>query len=200
MHGLCDLGAITPALAGEIQDDPAYRVLTGKSEISHYLNVNGNRFPFDSQKMREGLSLFLNRDEIIREFYNGYGTPAGSFLNHSSAFYKPIPVRHDEARGKQLMTEALGGRQADLELIVPAGDANRYPYEETAVYIQAKLKDLGISCRILKMEWGAAKEKMRAGDYDLCLKIQGLPSADPYDLFEGFMGDEGWANTGYGLG
>ena len=33
------------------------------------------------------------------------------------------------------------------------------------------------------MDWGPCKEEMEAGNYNLCLKIQGLPSANPFSLF-----------------
>lgn len=200
VQGLCDLGAITPVLAAEIQDDPDYTVLVGDSGITHYLNVNGNRFPFNDVRMREGLSLLLDREEIINEFYNGYGIPAGAFLNYTSAFYKEIPVQHDVEKGKELIKEAIGDQQVTLDFLIPVVDANRYPYEEEAVYIQSILGELGIQCNITKMEWDACKEKMKAQDYDMCLKIQGMSSADPFSLFKGFMYSEGGTNINYGLG
>ena len=38
--------------------------------------------------------------------------------------------------------------------------------------------------------------EMEAGNYNLCLKIQGLPSANPFSLFKGFMYTEGGTNGG----
>ena len=46
----------------------------------------------------------------------------------------------------------------------------------------------------------SCKEEMEAGNYNLCLKIQGLPSANPFSLFKGFMHTEGGTNISYGLG
>ena len=50
------------------------------------------------------------------------------------------------------------------------------------------------------MDWGPCKEEMEVGNYNLCLKIQGLPSANPFSLFKGFMHTEGGTNISYGLG
>lgn len=200
VDGLCDLGAITPSLAAEIEGNPDFKVSVGNSGISHFLNVNGNRFPFNDVRMREGLSLLLDRQEIIDAFYNGYGVPAGSFLSFMSPFHKDIPVKHDPERGKALIKEVIGDKKVSLDFILPNVDANRYPYEEEAQYIQALLADVGIEASITVLQWGTCKEKMTAGDYDMCLKIQGLPGADPLSLFKGFMHSAGSTNKTYGLG
>lgn len=200
VQGLCDLGAITPSLAAELEKDPAFNVSVGDSGITHFLNVNGNRFPFNDVRMREGLSLLLDRDEIIKSFYNGYGIPAGGFLNYTSPFYVGQPVRHDVEKGKALIKEAIGNKPVTLRFLLPNVDANRYPYKEEAEYIQAILSELGIKSEITLMDWGPCKIEMEAGNYDMCLKIQGLPSAEPYSLFKGFMSSTGSTNKGYGLG
>ena len=200
VQGLCDLGAITPSLAAELEDDADYNVSIGDSGITHFLNVNGVRFPFDDVRMREGLSLLLNREEIIDSFYNGYGLPAGGFLNYTSAFYKEMAPKEDVERGKELISEVIGDTDVTLEFLLPTVDANRYPYQEEAEYIQAILLELGIKSNITLMEWGPCKEVMAAGNYDMCLKIQGLPSAEPFSLFKGFMYSDGSTNKNYGLG
>ena len=52
VQGLCDLGAISPSQAAEIDGDPAYNVSVGDSGITHFLNVNGGAFPFNDVRMR----------------------------------------------------------------------------------------------------------------------------------------------------
>ena len=200
VHGLCDLGAITPSLAAELEKNKDFTVSVGDSGITHFLNVNGNKFPFNDIKMREGLSLLLDREEIINEFYNGYGLPAGAFLNYTSPFYKKIDAVHNAEKGKKLIKEVIGDKEVNLEFILPTGDCNRYPYEEEAVYIQSLLSEVGINSNITVFEWGKCKEMMKSGSYDMCLKIQGLPSADPFGLFKGYMHSKGGSNIGYGLG
>ncbi|MEG2679393.1 MAG: ABC transporter substrate-binding protein, partial [Oscillospiraceae bacterium] len=200
VQGLCDLGAISPSQAKELEGDSAYAVSVGDSGITHFLNVNGNRFPFNDVRMREGLSLLIDRQEIIDSFYNGYGIPAGGFLNYTSPFYVEQSVRHDPEKGKALIKEVIGDQQVNLLFLLPGVDANRYPYQEEAEYIQALLADVGVNCTIQLMDWGPCKEEMKAGNYDMCLKIQGLSSADPYSLFKGFMSSAGSTNTNYGLG
>lgn len=154
----------------------------GDSGITHFLNVNGGAFPFNDVRMREGLSLLLDRQTIIDSFYNGYGLAAGGFLNYTSAFYREQPVQHDPERGAELIREVVGDQEVELLFLLPGVDANRYPYQEEAEYIQSLLENIEgthIKVSIQQMDWGPCKEEMEAGNYNLCLKIQGLPSAQP---------------------
>lgn len=203
VQGLCDLGAISPSQAAEIENDPAYTVSLGDSGINHFLNVNGGAFPFQDLRMREGLSLLIDRQTIIDSFYNGYNLPAGGFLNYTSPFYSEQPVKYDPERGAELIREVVGDQAVELRFLLPAVDANRYPYQEEAEYIQALLENIegtNIKVNIELMDWGPCKEEMAAGNYNLCLKIQGLPSANPFSLFKGFMHTDGGTNASYGLG
>lgn len=203
VQGLCDLGAISPSQAAEIADDPAFTVSVGDSGITHFLNVNGAAFPFNDLRMREGLSLILNRQTIIDSFYNGYGLPAGGFLNYTSPFYQEQPVNEDVEKGMDLIRQVVGDKEVELLFLLPSVDAKRYPYQEEAEYIQALLENIegtNIKVNIRLMDWGPCKDEMKAGKYNMCLKIQGLPSANPYSLFNGFMHTGGSTNTNYGLG
>jgi peptide/nickel transport system substrate-binding protein len=202
VQGLCDLGAISPALAAEIADDPAYSVSVGDSGINHFLNVNGGSFPFNDVRMKQGLSLLLDRQTIVDSFYNGYGIPAGGFLNYTSPFYEEQPVQYDPEKGMELIREVVGDQAVELRFLLPTVDANRYPYQEEAEYIQALLENIegtNIKVNIELMDWGPCKDEMAAGNYSMCLKIQGLPSANPFSLFNGWMHTGGSTNTGYGL-
>ena len=172
VQGLCDLGAISPSQAAEIDGDPDYEVSVGDSGITHFLNVNGGAFPFNDVRMREGLSLLLDRQTIIDSFYNGYGLAAGGFLNYTSAFYREQPVQHDPERGAELIREVVGDQEVELLFLLPGVDANRYPYQEEAEYIQSLLENIEgthIKVSIQQMDWGPCKEEMEAGNYYLCL-------------------------------
>ena len=52
----------------------------------------------------------------------------------------------------------------------------------------------------LEVKWSGLYGELEAGSYNLCLKIQGLPSANPFSLFKGFLYSEGSTNITYGLG
>ena len=201
VHALCDLGAITPSLAAELEKDDNFVVSVGKSGIVHYFHTNGNKWPWNDVRMREGLSLIINREEINNEFYNGYSIPATGFLSYASSFYNAdCTLDYDLERGKALIDEVLEGQRVSADFLLSEGDMNRYPHLEQAEYMQAMFAEVGIDANILPAAWGTTKDRLTAGDFDFCLKIQGLPSADPYSLFNGFMHSKGSTNHTYGLG
>lgn len=201
IHAVCDIGAINPSHATLLEDNSDYVVSVGTSGIVHYLHTNGNEFPWNDDRMREGLSLIFNREEINNEFYNGYSLPATTFLSYSSPFYNSnTEFEHDFEKGKALIQEVLGDQRLEVEFLLSEGDMSRYPHQEQAEYMQAILAEVGIDAKITSQVWSSVLERLGAGDFDLCLKIQGLSSADPYSLFKAYMHSEGSTNKNYGLG
>lgn len=201
IHAVGDIGAITPSLALELEKNSDYHVTSGASGIVHYLHSNGNAFPWDDVRMREGLSLIFNREEINQEFYSGYSTPATGFLSYAYSFYNDdLTLDYDFQRGKSLIEEVLGEERISVDFILSEGDMSRYPHKEQAEYMQAILSEVGIDANISTMAWSAVQEKLKTGDFDLCLKIQGMSSADPYALMKAYMHSEGSTNLSYGLG
>ncbi|HCQ89009.1 MAG TPA: ABC transporter substrate-binding protein, partial [Clostridium sp.] len=69
--GVMDLGAITPELSKELLKDKNFDVSTGKSSITHFISTNGVKGPFSNAKMKEALSLVVDRDLIVDEFFGG---------------------------------------------------------------------------------------------------------------------------------
>lgn len=201
IHAVCDIGAITPSLAAGLEGNEDYVVSVGTSGITHYLHSNGNQWPWNDERMREGLSLIFDREEINNEFYNGYSLPATGFLSYASPFYnEDCTLDYDFERGKALIQEVLGDERITVDFLLSEGDMSRYPHQEQAEYMQAILAEVGIDANITTMAWSSVLERLGAGDFDLCLKIQGLSSADPYALFKGYMHSEGSTNNNYGLG
>ncbi|SKC81417.1 ABC transporter substrate-binding protein [Maledivibacter halophilus] len=198
--GVMDLGAITPALAEELLKDDRFEKSVEKSTISHYISANGNKPPFDNLNMRKAISLALDRQLIVDEFYKGLGKPTQNILNYASPFEKIIEHEYDIEKAKQLAKEALKGEKKDIDMIVPSAFTQKYPYKEEAEYIQATLKELGLNVNILIYDWPTFKELRKNGEFNLSMHIQGLPNMEPYSIFDRFMRSNGSTNIAYNLG
>ncbi|WP_432408988.1 ABC transporter substrate-binding protein [Wukongibacter sp. M2B1] len=198
--GVMDLGAITPVLADELLKDGRFEKSVEKSSISHFISANGNRPPFDNPKMKEAISLAIDRQLIVDEFYKGFGQPTQNLLNYASPFVKTIQPQYDMEKAKELVKEALQGEEMDIDMIVPSAFTQKYPYKEEAEYIQATLKEVGLNVNILIYDWPTFKELRKNGEFDLSMHIQGLPNMEPYSIFDRFMRSNGSTNIAYNLG
>ncbi len=198
--GTLDLGAIQPNLARELLKEDRFRASVTKSPIIHYLAPNGTKFPFNDLRMRQAVSLIIDRQLIADEFYAGYPDPAAHILNYASPFYQDLPVKHDPALAKKLAKEVLSDRQVKIDLLIPSPFVKKFPYKEQGEYIQAVLGELGLQVEIKMMEFGALREAMKKGSYDLCMRIQGLPNGEPFSIFNSFMRTNAGQNKSYSLG
>ena len=59
VQGVLDLGGLTPMMVRELMRTEDFSVDSAHSTISHYLSVNGGRFPFSDERMRRALDLAI---------------------------------------------------------------------------------------------------------------------------------------------
>jgi peptide/nickel transport system substrate-binding protein len=198
--GVMDLGAITPELATELLKDNNFATSTSASTITQFMSVNGLKEPFNNVKIKEALSLLIDRQTIVDEFYGGHGTPTINILNQASPFAKEIKPVYDSEKAKEIIKEELNGQTLKLEFIIPSYGVDRYPYKSEAEYIQSVLGEVGLNCNITILDGAAFKEAQKTGNYHMALHTQGLPNAEPFTIFDGYMRSEGSSNEAYSLG
>lgn len=198
--GVLDLGALTPALTEELLENDQFAASTKASTINHYIHLNGNKEPFNDPRMKKALSLLINREEIVKDFFYGYATPAVNFLNQVSPFYKEIAAKQDLEKAKALAAEVLQGKTVDVSFIIPQYGIDRYPYKEIVEYLQSELKEINLNVGITILDGAAYKDAQKQGGYDLAIGTQGLPNFEPAMLFENYMFSEGSSNKGLNLG
>ncbi len=79
-----------------------------------YLCVNGNKFPFNDVRMRRAVSLAIDRNDLVKSLYLGYGEPTNNILNYTSPAYKAFPVKYDLQEAKRLAKEVLGDKRYEI--------------------------------------------------------------------------------------
>ena len=71
VQGVLDLGGLTPMMVRELTRTEDFSVDSAHSTISHYLSVNGGRFPFSDERMRRALDLAIDRGKIVKYYFAG---------------------------------------------------------------------------------------------------------------------------------
>lgn len=198
--GVFDLGAIQPLQAKELCKDERFDAFPIRGTLVHYLYLNGEEFPFNDYRMRKAIDLMVDRDVIVNEFYDGYGTPTTNILSISSPFYKDTPIEHDEEKAIALAKEVLGDQRYTAKTLIRTKDISRYPYKEEAEYMQAIFAQLGIDMEIEIYDEATVTDMRKKGDYSISLAMRSMPSSEPYSMFQSYMATEGSINAGQHLG
>lgn len=144
----------------------------------NYLAYNTTRAPFDDVKVRTALSKAVNVPELVTALYGEYAEVATtilpSFVPGYSADVKQAAYDPEAAKAEL----AAAGFTGPIKMIVYN---NPRPYnarnKALAESIQAYWGKVGVEVTIEDYDWTTYKDKVIAGDYDVC--------------FYGWIGDNG---------
>ena len=195
--GVIDLNAIPTSLAVELKDNDDFALTTTKSTMIRFLTLNGTQFPFNDVRMRQAVSLALQRSVITDEIYDGYGSPTTNILNYATPFYKEFPVEEDLEQAKALAKEVLGDQRVTVTYFYNGSEA---ALKSEAELIASWLSEIGIDCELQPMEYSVMREEIKAGNYGIARMQQGLSNSEPSTIFRRFMLTTGDHNQNYCLG
>jgi peptide/nickel transport system substrate-binding protein len=158
-------------------------VVEGPSLTRDLLFLNTARPPLNDVRVRQAISLALNRDEIVKGAVFGAGSMVGSIPPALRDWALPVSAlpysQHDPARARDLL--AAAGVAGSVRLGVKASP--NYPQDIAAAQIiQSQLKAVGIEVEVLPLEWGALNQDVRKPDFDLAIHPL-LSESDPDAYF-----------------
>lgn len=180
--GTLSLTNIPPARFADTEDsyglsddgytaNPGKQVLSGASATTIYAECNVKSGPCADKRVRQALSLALDRDAIVDKGYSNTQVAAGDIVgvgvpgNDESAW---TYNHYDKDAAGQLLDEAGypagddGSRGLSLTMMVPA-NFDLAPYE----VMQADWKDVGIDVQIDHIEFSAMTDRFDSGDFDM---------------------------------
>jgi oligopeptide transport system substrate-binding protein len=133
---------------------------------SRYLGMNQNLYaPFKDKRVREAVSLAINRDALIRGLYDGAAFPLNGQITPGVAGYKADnvpPLKYDPVRAKQLLAEAGFADGKGL----PPIDITCAPQfkDEITYYANALNQTLGMQVNVNVVERATFIRSMNAGE------------------------------------
>ncbi|MBI4083505.1 MAG: ABC transporter substrate-binding protein [Candidatus Lambdaproteobacteria bacterium] len=127
------------------------------------LIINANKPPFDKPKVRQAVSLAMNRYALIQSVYQGGAVPGGALIPSPHGQWglteeqlKPLPGFGDPARNKaearRLLAEAGYGPANPLRFKVTTRNEAQYP--PVASWAIGELKQVGIAAELQTIETG----------------------------------------------
>jgi peptide/nickel transport system substrate-binding protein len=185
VDALGELAAVLPAQAQDLKDSSDYWVNDYVSACNTYLGFNGSSGPFTDVRLRQAVSLSIDRETFVNDVLYGYGRPATSALIAAdTTFLNTDPAaqfQFDPDKAQQLADEALNGERKKVTLLFnPPGEAlHGWPYPIMAAYLQAILAPLGFDVELKQLEAAAVTEARNNGEYDIVLAANCWATGDP---------------------
>ncbi|API91604.1 glutathione ABC transporter substrate-binding protein [Virgibacillus pantothenticus] len=130
-----------------------------------YVGFNMKKEPFDDKKVRQAISMAIDKEEIVSGVYNNVGIPAKGPLAPPVFGYDESVggLEYDVKKAKELLAEA--GYEDGFKTTIWTNDNEQRV--DTAVTIQNQLKEIGVDVKIEELEWGAFLDRTSNGEHDM---------------------------------
>jgi len=199
-----DVGSIEPMQYERQLDNGFFNKFNVHENISQsytYLGFNLRLEKFKNPKIREALSLAINREELVKIlFFNHAKVCSGPFLPGTKAFNEDVkaPLQNIK-KAKELLREAgYDEKNPFIFEIATSNSSEIRPY--AAQILQHQLKEVGVIVTLRVMEWQAFLNMVVfPRKFDSVLLGWGLsPTPDPYMFWHSHSDKKGGFNlVGY---
>ncbi len=173
-----DLPAIRADASLKLMDQPGLNI--------GYLAFNTTKKPFDDKRVRQALTMALDRKAIIDAVYLGAGQPAKNLIPPTMWSYndavQPWPL--DVAGAKKLLADAgyPDGFETDL-WAMPVQRPYNPDARRIAELMQSDLAKIGVRVRVVSYEWGEYRKRAQAGEHGMAQLGWTGDNGDPDNFF-----------------
>ncbi|RSL32508.1 glutathione ABC transporter substrate-binding protein [Salibacterium salarium] len=136
-----------------------------KSLSLEYISFNTQKEPFDDKRVRQALSMAVDKDQIVDGIMDGAATkavaPIGENVFGFSDEVEGLP--YDPEQAKELLAEA-GYEDGFSTTLWTNDDRER---QDIAEVVQQQLKEINVDVEIEVLEWGAYLDSTAEGEHDM---------------------------------
>jgi peptide/nickel transport system substrate-binding protein len=149
------------------------QVVEAASYFVHFLALNNQRKPWDDPRVRQAVSMAIDKKGALQSVWAGYGTLAKSPVTEvewgyeretMKAAYDKLPAFDRDIEGAKRLIKEAGAEGASAEILVGTGWG-----EELALATQAAGKEIGLNFTIKKIPLPQLYAKIlsdKGKDYD----------------------------------
>jgi len=149
-------------------------VVSQQTTDYYLLGINCQREPFTDVRVRQALSLVIDRQAVVNSVFFGEGMVSGPIVPTLGDWAVPLDelpyYEPDIEQAKALLAEA--GYPDGFETTITASP--RFPqFTSIALVLQNQLKKVGIQATLDQVEWGTFITKWKERDYDTFVSYNG---------------------------
>lgn len=169
---------------------------------SYVYSFNTRQAPFDNVKVRQALSMAVNR-EILVDKITGQGEPEAYSVTPNNipnyqaptSEFKQLDANQRLNQAKQLLNEAGYDQNNPLTFTLTYNTSENH--KKIALAIASMWKPLGVKVELENMEWKAYVAAKSSGDYQLARSWAFGDYPEPSALLEGFTCGHTANESGY---
>jgi peptide/nickel transport system substrate-binding protein len=175
------LAEATPEEAAALAGARDVRVFSEHSPSVDFLSMRVDDPALADRRVREAISLALDRPALVREVVAGRGEPAGQLVSPSVFGFDPEikPPRRDLAEARRLLAEA--GHREGIDLTLEFREGRRMEP------IRRQLAEAGIRVRLAPRSLAALLTRRASGEARFSYGTFLCDSGDASDLFDGAL-------------
>ncbi len=151
-----------------------------------FLAFNTQKAPLDKVKVRQALTMAINKPAIIEAVFRGTGTAAKNLLPPGvwSADQDLKDYAYDPQQAKTLLKEAGIAEGTTVDLwAMPVQRPYNPNARRMAEMIQADWAKVGIKANIVSFEWGEYLKRVKSGEHQAALMGWTTATGDPDNFF-----------------
>jgi oligopeptide transport system substrate-binding protein len=183
---------------------PVYRAMENSPYVqapylgTYYFLINTTRPPVDDVRVRQALSMAVDRDKLNRTVLQGSNFPAYSITPPDTlGYYPPTLFGYDVEKARALLADAgypNGEGFPPLELTYNTSESHR----KIAVALQQMWKDaLNIRVTLSNQEWKVYLDSVTQMDFQIARRGWIGDYVDPNNFLDLFITGGGNNNTGF---
>lgn len=179
-------GQFTPTNQKSVEKDTggqieAVRVL---GTLRDPVFMNARKKPFDDIRVRQAISMVIDRDEVMELVKEGAAKRGGAMLPGGAWALPEAELRKIDGYDKPNLDKAKALlREAGITGSIDVVGTTRTDFKPYAEVIQNSLKKVGINANIALADVATAQPVIQRGDYDITAWLIGINTDDPDAVF-----------------